>query len=587
MPKNTLGEIALQEIGAALCGLSGARTTTEAKKLATRYGVSVSRIYDVTRDLRPKRKSLADKGTRCADILHHEGLRFATELRALKNVDPDLAIETARANGFEIPVALGTYQRYLREHGLNRQQLRSGRRPHRNWEAANPLDIFQFDISGVKERWIDVTTRRILHVTPLTVSKNHPNKNSNLLPLWKFGLVDDHSRVRYVRFVACGKPNSMDVIDFLLGAFRELGIPLCLYTDNDAIIVSKRMRRAASILDRAFAESGGFKLDQHLAGNPQATGKVEVGHQIFEKFEKLIGVKYETPSLEALNQFTKAVCDRYNWTAHRETGIQPMLRFRSGHQAIRIPPDTVLNDAFKADEFEVSIRADLTISFQGERYQLPRSAQLRAAGQMLPNPFLSLAGRRGMKITIVWPPNADYFVAVHDGIEFELDRVVATADAAGEFKTVAETRGQQTMKALKESASTRKQTHKEAGTDIIVPVIDVPIVASGHQSLDAVAMMPRKKIETRPELLAALGAGVVPPSMTDGQLIDLWSAASLLAEEGLFERNEAGQVTTVDMDWLKAVYAGRDEMLDTELREALAQRVQFQDTNRVVSMRSA
>ena len=109
-----------------------------------------------------------------------------------------------------------------------------------------------------------------------------------------------------------------------------------------------------------------------------------------------------------------------------------------------------------------------------------------------------------MKITIVWPPNADYFVAVHDGIEFELDRVVATADAAGEFKTVAETRGQQTMKALKESASTRKQTHKEAGTDIIVPGIDVPFVASGNQSLDAVAMMPRKKIETRPELLEAI-----------------------------------------------------------------------------------
>jgi hypothetical protein len=571
----------MQEIRAALCGLSGARARAEANSLAARYEVSVSRVYDVTRDLRPKRKPRADKGKRRADILEHDGLRFATELRALKHVDPDLAIETAVANGYEIPVSLGTYQRYLREHGLNRQQLRNGCRPHRRWEAANPLDIFQFDISGVKERWIDVATRRILHVTPLTVSKNHPNKNSNLVPLWKFGLVDDHSRLRYVRFVACDKPNSINVIDFLLPAFRELGIPLVFYTDNDAIIVSKRMRRAASILDRAFASSGGFRLEQHAAGNPQATGKVEVGHQIFEKFEKLIGVKYETPSLEALNEFTVAVCERYNWTSHRETGAQPMLRFRSGHGSMRIPPDVLLDDAFKADEFEVSIRADLTISFKGESYQLPRSP--RIAG--LPNPFLSLAGRRGMKITIVWPPNADYFVAVHDGIEYELDRVLAKADSAGEYKSVAETRSQQAMKALKESAAARKQAHKEAGTDIIVPGIDVPFAASA-QAPDSIAMMPRKRIETNPELLAALGAGVVPPSMVDGQLLDFWSAASLLAEEGLFERTEAGQVAAVDMEWLKSVYNGRDEVLDTELRVALGQRVQVSN-GRVIAMRSA
>ena len=566
----------MQEIGAALCGLSGARARAEAQNLAGRYNVSVSRIYDVTRDLRPKRKQRADKGKRRADLLLHHGLRFAAELCAVKKVDPDLAIETAQANGHDIPVSLGTVRRYLRENGLNRSQLRKAIRPYRRWEAANPLDMFQFDISGVKERWIDVTTRRILHVTPLTVSKNHPNKNSNLVPLWKFGLVDDHSRLRHVRFVACDKPNSIYVIDFLLGAFRELGIPLVLYSDNDAIIVSKRMQRAASILDRAFAASGGFKLEQHLAGNPQATGKVEVGHQIFEKFEKLIGVKYQTPSLEALNQFTVAVCERYNWTTHRDTGVAPMLRFRSGYKPMRVPPDVLLDDAFKADEFEVSIRADLTIGFQGERYQLPRSPKVAS----LPNPFLSLAGRRGVKISIVWPPNADYFVAVVDGIEYELDRKLATTDTAGEFRTVTETRGQQAMKELQQSAATRRREHKEAGTDIIVPGFDVPFApAANAQHTESLAVMPRHKVETNPELLAALGAGVVRPSLVDGHLIDYWSALSLLVEEKSLTANEE------DKAWLKAVYAGRDEILDTELREALAQRALVNNKS-VVSMRS-
>lgn len=582
MPKNTLGEIALQEIGAALAGLSGARAKTEAQNLAARLNVSVSRIYDVSRHLRPKRKPRADKGKRRADLLQHEGLRFATELRALKNVDPDLAIETAKVNGFEIPVALGTYQRYLREHGLNRMQLRAGRRPHRNWEAENPLDIFQFDISGVKERWIDVTTRRILHVTPLSVSKNHPNKNSNLVPLWKFGLVDDHSRVRYVRFIPCDKANSMDVIDFLLGAFRELGIPLVLYTDNDAIIVSRRMRRAASILDRAFASSGGFKLDQHAAGNPQATGKVEAGHRVIEKFEALIGVKYETPSLANLNDYIIRVCHRHNWTPHRDTGVAPMLRFRNGQHAMRVPPDALLDDAFKADEFEVSVRADLTISFQGERYQLPRSAKVCG----LPNPFLPLAGRRGVKITIVWPPSADYFVAVVDGNEYEIDRVVARTDVAGEFKTVAETPGQHAVKELQRSAAARKQAHKEAGTDIIVPGIDVDFTLPAAAT-DAVAILPRQKVQTNPELLAALSPGTIPPSMVDGRLLDLWSAANWLVSEGLFEMNDFDQVSTVDMEWLKGLYDGRNEVSETEIREALAQRVDQPDMRNVTIIRSA
>lgn len=557
----------MQEIASALSGLSGARAKAEISKLAIRYGVSESRLYDVSRAVRPKRKPRTDKGKRRADLLAHEGLRFATELRVLKSLDPDLSMETARANGFDVPVSLGTYRRYLRETGLNRRQLRDGRRPHRRWEAANPLDLFQFDISGVKERWIDQTTRRILHVTPLTVSKNHPNKNSNLVPLWKFGLVDDHSRLRYVRFIACDKPNSIHVIDFLLQAFRELGIPLVLYTDNDRIIISKRMQRAASILDRAFASSGGFRLEQHKAGNPQATGKVEVGHQIFERFERLIGVKYETPDLATLNEFTIAVCHRYNWTTHRETGAQPALRFRNGHSAVRVPPAALLDEAFKADEFEVSIRADLTFGFQGVRYQLPRSANVCT----LPNPFLSLAGRRGVKITIVWPPNADYFVAIVDGNEFEIERRVAESDAAGEFKTVAQTPGQQAVKSLEKSAATRKRQHKESGTDLIVPGIDVPFAVAGADR-QPVAVLPRPKVETSPELLAAMGVGIVPPSMVQGRLLGLYAAATLFAEEGAFERNEMDQVSIADLDWLRSVFAGREEVSDAELRNALAQR---------------
>ncbi len=583
MPKNTLGEIAMQEISAALAGLSGARARAEAQDLAARYNISVSRIYDVTRHLRPKRKTRADKGKRRADLLQHEGLKFAAERVVVNKLQPEDACKIARANGFEIPVSEGTFKRYLRQHELNRQRLRHGRNPHRRWEAANPLDLFQFDISGLKERWIDVTTRRILHVTPLTVSKNHPNKNSNLVKLWKFGMVDDHSRLRYIRFVACDKPRAVDVIDFLWAAFRELGIPLILYTDNDPIIVCNRMYRAASILDRAFAESGGFKLVQHDPHNPQATGKVEVGHRIFERFEAWIGLKRETPSIEALNRFIAEACLDYNWRPHSETGIPPIIRFRSGNFAMRVPPDPLLNDAFKADDFDVAVRGDLTFNFKSQRYQLPRAAKVKG----LPNPFLSLAGQPGVKIKIIWPPDADYFVAIVDNIEYEIPRQLAAFDAGGEFKSLPETVGQQTAKTLTESATARKRAHKAAGTDIIVPGIDVPFDTGSiaARATAGVELFPRPKIETSPELLSALAPGTVPPSLVEGRLMNVWSAAEWLVREGLFEINEFDQVAAVDMEWLKSLYAGREEVSDAEIRGALGERPET--GARVVSMRSA
>lgn len=573
----------MQEISAALAGLSGARARAVAKTLAARYNVSVSRIYHVSRAVRPKRKTRADKGKRNADLLKDEGLKFAAERVVVNKLQPDDACKIARANGFAIPVSDGTFKRYLRERNLNRQRLRHGRNPHRRWEAANPLDLFQFDISGLKERWIDVTTRRILHVTPLTVSKNHPNKNSNLVKLWKFGLVDDHSRLRYIRFVACDKPRAVDVIDFLWEAFRELGIPLILYTDNDAIIVCRRMRRAASILDRSFADTGGFRLVQHDPGNPQATGKVEVGHRIFERFEAWIGLKRETPSLDTLNRFIKEACLDYNWRPHRETGMPPIIRFRSGSFAMRVPPPALLNDAFKADDFDVAVRSDLTFSFQSQRYQLPRTTKIHS----LPNPFLSIAGQRGVKIKIIWPPDADYFVAIVDNVEYEIPRQLAAFDEQGEFRSLPETLGQQATKQLEESAAARKRAHKAAGTDIVVPGIDVPFDTGSIAPpvMTGVELFPRQRIETNPELLAALAAGTVPPSMVVGRLMTLWTAAEWLVREGLFEITDSEQIATDDMVWLKSFYAGREEVYDSEIREALAQRDDVRGN--VISMRSA
>jgi hypothetical protein len=127
MTNQVLGQLAIEEIREAMRGLCGPVAKYEAEHIAAFYNISISRVYDITRDLRPRRKRRADEGNRAADLLENEGLRFAAELVALKKVDAKFALERARTEGYAIPVSLGTFRRYLREHQISRSQLRSRR----------------------------------------------------------------------------------------------------------------------------------------------------------------------------------------------------------------------------------------------------------------------------------------------------------------------------------------------------------------------------------------------------------------------------------------------------------------------------
>lgn len=548
MANSTLGDLAKQEIRETLHGLSGSRAKAEAERLAAHFGVSASRIYEVTRDLRPARKRRADCGKRRADLLEHDGLRFAAELVVIKHLDPDLALQTARLNGFDIPVSDATFVRYLRERGLSRDERRNGRRPYRAWEADAPGQLYQLDMSGVKERWLDHRTRRILKVSELEVSKNHPNKNPNRVPLWKFALIDDYSRFKFVRFYAIDHPNQNYVADFLLAAFRVMGIPLTLYSDNDGVIKGARMQNVASILNRAFAESGGFKLLQHEAGNAQATGKVERTHQIFEKFERLIGVRYEKPGLDELNDFCANVCHELNWKQHRVTGEKPAIRFNSTRRVLRVPPPALLDSAFKADKHNPTLTDSLTINVLGSIYQVPQE-----------RPFTDWIGQQ---VQVVWPPDADFFILRgRDETDYEITKQLWKPDAAGEFKKPQESRRQRATKALKTSETERRRAHREAGTDLKVPYFGPQANAAARP-----ATFPQPTQEMSTEALQAL-TGAVPPSLY-GRLIDYWSAAQLLQEEGAL----ATPLTDSDTAWLKGVFDGRDEILDTELRAAVNDR---------------
>ncbi len=595
MPNNKLGTLSKQEIRDAMRGLAGPSAKAEAERLAAFYKVSLQYIYDLSADLRPRRKKRADKGSRRAQLMEHSGLKVAASLVVAYNIDPADALETARLRGNEIPVTLATFQRYLREHGLGGKARRTNIVPYRRWEASAPGELFQFDISGTKERWYDQSKRKIVTVSELEVSKNHPNTKPHRVKIWRFSLVDDFSRYTFVRFYACEKPSSSHVVTFLLEAYSFLGVPLQLYADNDATIKFGRNRRATEILERVLADKGGYKVTHHLPGNSKASGKVENSHKRVEKNEKLIGLflaEGRELTLDVLNRFGEELCLKYNHRIHRTTGEPPMVRWHSQRVVLRKLPTDVLKSAFLADEIRVLIRADVTFSHKGTIYQLPTSERF---------PFRNWIGQQ---VTIVFPDEAEFFVLLGlDGAEYEIQRVAAQPDAAGEFGRVADSIGQQNRKALKAYAKQQAQAVKEhnqhADTPLPIPLIDTSF---DHAAQPIFFPQPEQAIAISEVIASA--PGVVPPSVTDaastsrrptdpalldallhgadsqlaraGQLIDYFTAADLLLEEGalgsLDEQSGRRKLNDEEAAWLKSIFAGRSEIEDTELRDAVTAR---------------
>lgn len=578
MPKQTLQSSDLHEIRAAMTGLSGANAKAEAMRLADQRGVHWSRIYAHTKDLRPRRKPRADHGRRRVDLKEHPGMALATSQVVAHNLNPELALELARANGHETPIAVGTYRRYLREAGCNREQLRSPRVVYRSFEAKAPGEVYQFDITGLKQRWLDTKTRRLLYVPESEVSRNHPNRKPTRVQVWAFACIDDFSRYVFVRFVATNTLNSIDVIRFELECFRQMGVPLVLYTDNDSKIVSQWNLRAASILDRAFAESGGFRLEQHMPENPNATGKVERVHQVIEETNKLVGCCPVAPTIEELNVFADRACERVNWKEHRATGMKPSIRFRAGHAVMRVPLDATLDAAFMARDIEaVKVNADVTISVEGQRWQLPRQPQISLTlrgEKMIPNPFIDLA-QLGRSMRVVWTREADWFLAIVGDTEFELTKIEATADAASEFKSVAESTAVRNRNHFRAHAAEVKRTARAAikageKSPLVVPGIHTNFERAAEAA--ATPVFPRQPLSPELAAWASAAPGAIPPSAMAEQPITLRAAVDLLLDEGLFELTTAGQVSEFDMAWLKSFFGEREGVTESDLRAAFETR---------------
>ncbi len=516
MANTKLGSNALREICECIEACADSKQiSAEADRLATHFGVSKSQIYSRTKEIRNRiitRKSRSDKGKRIADLMSHPVLKQIAAWCVGFNIDPAEAFELARKRNLEIPVEIETFRRYMNEHEINAKSRRDGKTAHRSFEASRPGEMFQFDISGTKQRWFDTRLRKIISVSSLEVSENHANANKSRVRVWRFKLLDDKSRVVFSRYYGVEKPNSSHVIDFLLQAYAELGVPEKLFTDNDAIIKFGRNADATKTLGRALKDVGGYEVIHHLPGNARATGKIERQHQESEKSEKLIGLflaEGRNLTLDDLNEFARNKDAQYNNTRHRTTGEKPIDRWNAQIHTVRKIDYQILKSAFLADRFDINLRGDLSFDLQGTRYQLPTNQE-----------FQNLYERQQItkqKLHVIFAHDVDFFTLVDfDLNEYDIPKALFAPDVAGEFKSTAESKGERNRKELKKFAKEQAKIESERGKVGVIhqpiPYFDtenaVEIAAQTEAAkVPGVLQFPTPSVDVTANLVDALPAG--------------------------------------------------------------------------------
>ena len=519
MANKKLSDLSIREIRSAMDGLTGKDAKKEAERLAELHTCSWQHIYELTKDLRAgSRKPRADKGKRKWKLVEGTDVWIAAQYVVVDKYDPNLALEQAELRGHKDLPGLYTFQALLRENGLSRKQRKSGKRPHVRFEAEFPGQIYQVDATGLKKRWLDLDTRSVLQIEG--IDKNHPNLDAKKERVWQLMLVDDFSRRHFLRYVHATAITSTHLVHFLCEAFEIMGVCQKLYADNGSEF-KKRHLHAEKILNKILENEGGYVYEPHLPGNAQATGKVERAHQWAEKMDKLVGAAIsegQEVNIEILNVMADRICTFYNEARiHRGTGQKPMDRWFAKRTVIRRLPAEIIKAALLSEEFEVTLNHDMTVSREGDIYQIPGK-----------QPFVNYAGE---KVWVVIPPEIDVMlITLPDNSTHEIPKVLFAPQTAGEFASYEENQAQHLTKRLKETRLEERRAIKKqkklTGEIAPIPFFNTEVETPKDNQLH----FPHRERIMSPEDVVAAAPGTVPPSLLSAKQISYWKAVATLAD---------------------------------------------------------
>jgi hypothetical protein len=353
-----------------MSGLSGTAAKIKAEEIARKHKVSVKRIYAITSDLR-YRKPRADKGfSRIDASLNDEQRAFLVKL-SQEDILAEKIIEIGEESAL-LPKGLikeSMLTLWLRQNNVSRKELQTDNAYRPRFEAKYANQIWQVDYTTAQQFYID-DDGLVKKENAWSVNKNR--KGNQKIRMHLFAAFDQYSRLCYYEFMrGCSTPYWLE---FLFNAMTRkwdnypfFGIPKIVATDNDSVVKSKLFTDAMHKL--------GIATWQHKPGASYSKGVVESGFRKIQAREAISKVK-PMQTLEEWNQFAYDVMLKFGnekHSAHKETPINAWLNsIRENPAHLRQAPTEELYDTLLYDEFTRLVANDLTISFNGIVFQLPR-----------------------------------------------------------------------------------------------------------------------------------------------------------------------------------------------------------------------
>jgi hypothetical protein len=203
------------------------------------------------------------------------------------------ASEVLRVLGHRVDRA--TVRRYALAHGLAPARTSVARKPVRRWQTQKVGQLWQYD-----------------------ASPHHWFADQDWQPSL-LNLLDDHSRLN-IQARLFEKETLLAHLDFLGCAFQSHGLPLALYVDYHSFFfthVPENHTQLASALHF-------YGVSLLFAPTPQAKGKIERSHQVWQKRLPPLFAANSITDLHAANTLLDQLRRHRNETEkHREIGSTP------------------------------------------------------------------------------------------------------------------------------------------------------------------------------------------------------------------------------------------------------------------------
>jgi len=409
----------IRTIEQRMFNLKGKAAKAMATQLAAIFDVDITRIYHYSKDVRPQRKTRADKNIFRGFASDEELLKDVLALTIKGDFDAEHITRLIKHNkGIDVPAA--TIRNVLRKFRQSRRENKLNLKPYRSWEAEYPNQLHQIDTT-VSQQFYLATDGSFGYD-----EYYYKNKDTGKKPrLVLFQLVDDHSRVKFAMFVL--NNNAHAWLHALYHAWRKkpdwpfYGIPEILYSDNDSVIKSKVFKQTMRYLGRGAGMPEGIKVLSHDVGNSQAKGKVEGGFKLLQEFEKITKV-CKFSSLEEANAALWDFLYGYNCRRHSTTKEMPFARWlRVSQDRLVNMPDPELFNRLQYTFVQRQLRRDVTISLNGKVWQLPQK-----------RPFVNFVGKY---IDIACSPYDDRKIyVILENKDYEIEHADKSVHPVGEFK---------------------------------------------------------------------------------------------------------------------------------------------------------